>query len=156
SSGASLSNDRVVTSGECAWASASGARAEGEGPPPERWRFVSPSGGGPSPSALAPEAEAHAHSPDVTTLSFESEAPLDLHKLKVWLQFVASRRDAELIRMKGILNCSGHATAVVAQAVYQWLEIGPSELERPATSRLVLIGRDLDRDALARGWALLR
>lgn len=98
---------------------------------------------------------AHEHSTDVTTAAFETEEQIDLHKLKVWLQFVSSRRDAELIRLKGIVSCAGQSRAVVVQSVYQWLEIGPADFEPPDRSRLVVIGRGLDLPALERGWRTL-
>lgn len=97
----------------------------------------------------------HQHSESIRTLSFESEVPLDLHKLKMWIQFVAARRTHEVLRLKGIFACQDHPRPVVVQGVYQWLELGPGEGPVPARSQLVLIGRDLDREELERGWQSL-
>ena len=101
---------------------------------------------------LGPETLHAGHTPGAGTVVLRSEAPLDLHTLKIWLQFLATRRTHEIWRMKGVLNCRDHPMAVVVQSVYQWLEIGPGEEEAPETSVLVLIGRDLDGDELQRGW----
>ncbi len=94
-----------------------------------------------------------AHTTGAGTVVLRSESPLDLHTLKIWLQFLATRRTHEIWRMKGVLNCTDRTEAVVLQAVYQWLEIGPGEEDPPDTSVLVLIGRDLDGEELQRGWA---
>jgi G3E family GTPase len=101
---------------------------------PRRWAFTA-----------APHGAMH--------VVLKSSRPLDLQKLKLFLQFVASRRTWTLMRLKGIFRCAGLTRAVVAHGVYQWLELGPGELAPPDESALVLIGRGLDRDELARGWA---
>lgn len=95
------------------------------------------------------------HTPGAGTLVLRTEEPLDLHTLKLWLRFLASRRTHEIWRMKGILRCKGRDEAVVVQAVYQWLEIGPGEEPAPGSSVLVVIGRDLDAGELQRGWDTL-
>ena len=94
-----------------------------------------------------------AHSAGITTRSFRTDRPIDLAKLKMYLQFVAARRGWEVLRLKGLFRCPGVPRAVVAQGVYQWLELGPSELAPPAESGLVIIGRGLDAGELDRGWA---
>ncbi len=94
----------------------------------------------------------HGHTDGVTTFVLESDGPLDLHALKMWLRFLATKRDHELWRSKGLLHCKGEAKAVLVQSVYQHLELGPSEEEAPKRSQLVLIGRKLNRAELERGW----
>lgn len=78
---------------------------------------------------------------------------LELPALKLYLQFVASRRTWTLMRLKGILRCEGLSRGVVAHGVYQWLELGPGAMDPPKESQLLLIGRDLDLGELQRGWA---
>ncbi|MFZ5480280.1 MAG: CobW family GTP-binding protein, partial [Myxococcota bacterium] len=80
---------------------------------------------------------------------------VDLHRLKLFLQFVAARRTWSLLRLKGIFRCEGLARAVVAHGVFQWLELGPGDLDPPDESVLVLIGRGLDREEIERGWAVV-
>ena len=92
------------------------------------------------------------HTPGVRTVSLESEGPLDLHGLKMWLRLLGSQRDHELLRVKGYLRCAGRAEAVVVQGMYQWLEIGPGAGPAPERSALVLIGRNLDVESLRSAW----
>jgi G3E family GTPase len=105
---------------------------------------------------LAGLGSAHGHGARVGSVALRSAEPLDLERLKVWLQFLAQRRSHELYRLKGILRCRGRAERVVVQGMYEWLQLGPSEEPAPAESVLVIIGRDLDRAELERGWAVCR
>lgn len=91
------------------------------------------------------------HSAGVVTWSARG-GTIELGKLKMFLQFTAARKGWEILRLKGIFRCPGVATGVVAQGVYQWLELGPGPMAPPAESALVVIGRNLDADELARGW----
>ncbi|GDX79533.1 cobalamin biosynthesis protein CobW [Deltaproteobacteria bacterium] len=116
-----------------------GAVRLGTGGCPEGWRFP----------ALA------THASGIVTGSFRTQAELDLQKLKMFLQFVASRRGWEVLRLKGIFRCRGLERAVVANGVYQWLELGPGSMYAPESSGLVVIGRRLDLAELQRGWAAI-
>jgi len=109
------------------------------GSAPERWRI---------PTITA-------HSAGIVTRSFRTPNALDLGKLKMFLQFVAGRKGWEILRIKGIFRCVGVPNAVVAQGVYQWLELGPGPMAAPAEGGLVVIGRGIDADELARGWAAI-
>lgn len=110
--------------------------------------------GGHDPSRWSFDAHHHAHAHDgVGHLTLRSDRPLDLARLKLFLQFVASRRSWQLLRLKGLFRCEGHTRAVVAHGIYQWLELGPAALPPPARSELLLIGRGLDAGELERGWA---
>lgn len=93
------------------------------------------------------------HTSGVATVAVSTDRALDLARLKIFLQFLASRKTCEILRLKGIFRCVGHARPVVADGVYQWLELGPGPGEPPGTSALVVIGRGLDADEIRRGWA---
>jgi G3E family GTPase len=95
----------------------------------------------------------HLHTQGVGTLALRAEAPMDLPRLTRWLLSVSTRKSHELMRLKGILHCQAHAQAVVVQGVYQWLEVRQEAGEPPATSALVLIGRNLDAEEIRRAWA---
>lgn len=95
----------------------------------------------------------HRHTQGVGTLALRAEAPMDLQRLIQWLQHLATRTSHELMRLKGILHCQSYDQAVVIQGVYQWLEVRQDAGEMPAVSALVLIGRNLDTEALRREWA---
>jgi G3E family GTPase len=103
-------------------------------------------------SLRAGDLPSSAHSEGVSSLVLQSDEPLDLERLKMWLQFLTSRRGQELMRLKAILNCTGHEKSVVVHAIHQWLELGPGEDSPPEQSRMLIIGRDLDHDELRRGW----
>ena len=105
---------------------------------PSRWRLDGPAD--------------HAHGVDVVHVSLRSDRTLDLGRLKLFLQFVAARRTWSLLRLKGIFRCEGHARAVVAHGVYQWLELGPGAFDPPLTSAVLLIGRGLDAAEIERAW----
>lgn len=98
----------------------------------------------------------HAHSSDISTVALAADVELDIHRLKIWLQFLANRRGQDLFRLKGIVRCRGLAQPTVIQGMYEWLEIGPGDGTPPERSRLVLIGKHLDRAELERGWAACR
>lgn len=106
------------------------------GADPSRWTF--PTGA--------------SHSAGVTTRAFRAARALEMGRLKFFLQFVASRQGWEILRLKGIFRCEGMRRAVVAQGVYQWLELGPGHLDAPAESTLVLIGRGIDAGEIERAW----
>jgi G3E family GTPase len=76
-----------------------------------------------------------------------------MEELKYWVGFLGERRDQELMRAKGVLRCVGKQSPVVVQVVGRWLEMGEDKrLPMPTVSRLQLIGRNLDRNELERGW----
>lgn len=115
---------------------------------PERWALGLEGQPAPGP-ALAHHASAPG---SVTHVVLRHDGPVELEKLKFFLQFVAARKTWSLMRLKGIFRCPDLARAVVAHGVYQWLELGPGPMAPPAESVLLLIGRGLDRDELTRGW----
>jgi G3E family GTPase len=89
----------------------------------------------------------------MVSLTLQSEGPLRMEELKYWIGFLGERRGQELMRAKGVLRCVDKQHPVVVQVVGRWLEIGEdSRLPMPQVSRLQLIGRNLDRDELERGW----
>jgi G3E family GTPase len=92
------------------------------------------------------------HTSGVGTLTLRLQVPLDLNRLKMWLLFISKRKSHELMRLKGILNCKGQEQAVIVQGVYQWLEMQSGIGKAPEESVLVLIGRHLDAEELAREW----
>ena len=95
----------------------------------------------------------HAHTEGAGTVVLRSTRPLELERLKMWIRFLATKRDHELWRTKGLVACVGIASVVRVQGVYQLLELGPGDGPAPEESVLVLIGRGLDAAELERGWA---
>jgi len=110
------------------------------------------------PGAVRPafRPSGHAHSSGAAACALRTREELDLARVRMWLGFVAQRRDAVPWRLKGVLRCRGQARAIVVQGVHQWLEIAPGVQDPPEESTLVVIGRGLDSDELARGWQACR
>jgi G3E family GTPase len=94
----------------------------------------------------------HVHTSDVGTLTLRATVPLDLKRLRVWLVFLTKRREHDLMRLKGILRCQQHDTAVIVQGVYRWVSLRKGPGQAPEESVLVLIGRHLNADEINREW----
>ncbi|WP_273454075.1 CobW family GTP-binding protein [Nevskia ramosa] len=91
------------------------------------------------------------HTPGVGSISFEAEQPLDGLKLNAALAAINERYGEALWRIKGVLAIAGMRSRIVVQGVQGLIQATPSTIWRmfePQRSRLVLIGRDLDRDWL--------
>ena len=98
----------------------------------------------------------HEHDEDVTSISLRSPRPVDPQRFMPWLQDLVRERGQDILRTKGILAFPDEARRYVVQGVHMLLE---GDLQRAwradetRDSRLVLIGRGLDRAALERGFA---
>ncbi len=93
------------------------------------------------------------HQGDVGTVVFEAGAPLDGVRLNQALAAINARYGESLWRLKGVFAIEGMRARVVVQGVQGLLQANPATLWRPfepKRSRLVLIGRALDRD-----WILM-
>jgi len=102
----------------------------------------------------APPQPHAAHQREVGTVVFEAGVPLDGVRLNQALAAINARYAEALWRLKGVLAIEGMRARVVVQGVQGLLQANPSTLWRPfepKASRLVLIGRALDRE-----WILAR
>jgi G3E family GTPase len=97
----------------------------------------------------------HEHDEDVTSVSLRAERPVDPERFMSWLHGLVQERGPDILRTKGILAFPTEARRFVVQGVHMLLE---GDLQRPwreeerRDSRLVLIGRNLDRAALERDF----
>lgn len=117
---------------------------------------IDAAGDEPGPRDFDAPHGSHSHGLGVTSVALRSEQPMDIHKLKMWIQFLAARPDGQILRIKGVIACAGIPQPFVVQGVYQWLEVGPGEGPPPEVSELVIIGRDFDGEELQRGWEICR
>jgi len=99
----------------------------------------------------------HEHDQSITSVSVQSEAPIDPNKFFPWIQQLVAVRGQDLLRTKGILAFPGEPKRYVIQAVHMLLSGEVQDRawrdDEPRTSRLVFIGRNLDAKVLANGFA---
>lgn len=106
---------------------------------------------------FAPEGTASSgadHTPGVVSVSFQSDVELDGVRLNQALAAINERYGEALWRLKGVIAIQGMRSRIVVQGVQGLIQANPSTVWRmfePKVSRLVLIGRELDRD-----WVLAR
>ncbi len=101
------------------------------------------------------EAESHSHSEGVNSVSFEVSRDVDPHKFQQWMGTLLQEKGQDLLRTKGILAHPGEARRFAFQAVHMIADgdfIGPWPEGSARKSRLVFIGRDLNRPQLRRGF----
>jgi G3E family GTPase len=100
----------------------------------------------------------HEHDDDIKSVSFVSDAPLDLEKFQAWFGQLLQTRGQDILRSKGILEFKGEADRFVFQGVHMLMDgapMGPWP-DGPRQSRLVFIGRDLDKMGLEEGFEACR
>jgi G3E family GTPase len=97
----------------------------------------------------------HVHDAGIGSISLTSREPMDGGKISDWLSYVVQTQGQDILRAKGIIDVKGEDRRLVFQAVHMLLE---GDLQRPwkpgeeRYSRLVFIGRNLDRNALQIGF----
>jgi G3E family GTPase len=97
----------------------------------------------------------HEHSDDVSSMSFEVEKPIDPEAFNAWIGQLLQEKGPDLLRTKGILNYANEDRRFAFQAVHMIADgdfIGPWKADEPRVSRLVFIGRNLNRPQLRRGF----
>jgi len=106
------------------------------------------------PDFLAGEDD-HEHNEDVASMSFEVEKPIDPEKFNAWIGVLLQDRGPDLLRTKGILNYANEDRRFAFQAVHMIADgdfIGPWKEGEERKSRIVFIGRNLNRPQLRRGF----
>ncbi|UEM25252.1 GTP-binding protein (plasmid) [Skermanella mucosa] len=98
----------------------------------------------------------HEHDQSVTSVSLREERPLDPVRFDRWFRTLIQTRGTDLLRYKGILAFAGASRPTVVQGVHMLADSGNTLSWREGqsrASRFVLIGRDLDGEALAADFA---
>ena len=100
-------------------------------------------------------AGGHAHEDqDIKGVALTAERPLDGQKATRWLNELLQAQGPDILRAKGILDVQGEDRRLVFQAVHMILD---GDLQKPwraderRYSRMVFIGRNLDRARLEAG-----
>jgi G3E family GTPase len=107
-----------------------------------------------APDFLDGEDE-HEHNEDVTSVSFEVDKPIDPEKFNAWIGLLLQDKGPDLLRTKGILHYANDNRRFAFQAVHMIADgdfIGPWKDGEERVSRLVFIGRNLNRPQLRRGF----
>jgi G3E family GTPase len=101
------------------------------------------------------EFGSHHHDLAVGSIGLTDPRALDANKVNDWLSYLLQSRGADILRMKGVLNLRGESRRYVFHGVHMVFD---GRLERPWSpdaprrSRLVFIGRHLDRRELEAGF----
>ena len=95
------------------------------------------------------------HDARIAALCLSHDRPLDWMAVNGWLSVLRARRGPDLLRVKGILDLKDEAAPVAIHGVHHVFH-PPTALagwpDGDRRSRIVLIGRDLDHDALRADW----
>lgn len=93
---------------------------------------------------------AHRHDPSVSSVSLVFDRPFDGDRLASAIRALLAAQGDDLFRIKGIVAVAGSERRHVLQAVHRQLDLHAGEpwLDAPRDSKLVFIGRNLDRARL--------
>jgi G3E family GTPase len=97
----------------------------------------------------------HEHDSEVNSVSFEVSRPIDAEKFNAWISQLLQSKGQDLLRTKGILHYAGDTRRFAFQAVHMIADgdyIGEAKEGDPRRSKIVFIGRDLNRPQLRRGF----
>ncbi len=95
----------------------------------------------------------HSHDPALESESFVFERPFERARFELYLKELLQKKGDDIFRLKGIVALAGEPRRYVLQAVHRIMDLKPADAwggEQPV-SKLVFIGRNLDRAALAGG-----
>lgn len=99
-------------------------------------------------------AAGHTHDSEVTSVGIHLEGAVNGDRLQKWLSKLLREKGTDIFRMKGILNISGSDNRYVFQGVHMLFD-GREDRAWGRESRasdMVFIGKNLDREALTRGF----
>jgi G3E family GTPase len=100
--------------------------------------------------------ESHDHNDDVASMSFEVPRLLDQDRFNTWIKTLLAEKGGDLLRTKGILHFTRATKRFGFQAVHMIADgdfIGADlSGDAPRASRIVFIGRNLNRPLLRRGF----
>jgi G3E family GTPase len=101
------------------------------------------------------DGDEHEHDDDVTSVGLEAERPIDPTRFNAWMGLLLQEKGPDLLRTKGILHYQSDDRRFAFQAVHMMADgdfIGPWKDGELRKSKLVFIGRNLNRPQLRRGF----
>ncbi len=96
------------------------------------------------------------HDSAISSLSLTEDKPLDPARFDEWMGELRATKGQDLLRYKGILCFKDNPQRMVVQGVHMMMDggqLGAWKTDEKKQSRLVFIGRQLDEEALKRGFA---
>jgi G3E family GTPase len=99
--------------------------------------------------------DSHEHSEAIGSMSFEAARPIDPEKFNAWIGGLLADKGQDLLRTKGILAYANDDRRFAFQAVHMIADgdfIGPWKSGESRHSKIVFIGRNLNRPQLRRGF----
>ena len=97
----------------------------------------------------------HEHNDDISSMSFEAARPIDPERFNQWIGTLLQEKGQDLLRTKGILAYPNEPRRFAFQAVHMIADgdfIGPWLEGADRRSKIVFIGRNLNRPQLRRGF----
>jgi G3E family GTPase len=98
----------------------------------------------------------HVAAAGITSISLSSDKPMNPEKLLPWVNELTQKQGPDILRLKGIIAFPEEPKRFVIKGVHMIVEGDTQRDRRPdekRVSRLVFIGKNLDRAALERGFA---
>lgn len=98
----------------------------------------------------------HEHDAEIGSFALTSTQPIDMNKFMLWMNGVAQAKGEDLYRTKGLFYAQGFPERVLFQSVRMLTSMKRDRLWQPDEAKLtqlVAIGRNLDRDEFAAGFA---
>jgi G3E family GTPase len=96
----------------------------------------------------------HEHDTSIASCAFHVPGKLDGARFNRWVNQLVQSKGATLLRMKGVLNVGGESRRLHFHSVHMLMETTfgkPWGCDETCESRLVVIGRELDANALRAG-----
>jgi G3E family GTPase len=101
-------------------------------------------------------AHDHVGAAGITSVALSTDKPINPEKLLPWINDLTQARGPDILRLKGIFAFPDEPKRFVVQGVHMIVE-GDTQREwrenEPRVSRIVFIGRNLDRTELETGFA---
>jgi G3E family GTPase len=97
----------------------------------------------------------HHHDEDVQSIAFRIPGDVDPNRFMPWINDLTQREGPKILRSKGILAFKGEPRRFVFQGVHMILDGDLQRDWKPGEkreSKVVFIGRDLDTEAIRRGF----
>lgn len=97
--------------------------------------------------------DSHHHDEDISSVGFELSGDLDQTAFNKWFGALIALQGDQIYRCKGILSIAGKDARVIVQTVHRVSDVttGSSWAGSARASKIVFIGKNLDRESLRQG-----